>query len=79
MRSPPQWSSSVSPASPPLRPARFLASLWQDLVYAARGARRTPGFSLVVLLTLALGIGATTAMFDVVRSVLLRPLPFPER
>jgi predicted permease len=61
-----------------MRPARILSQLWQDLGYAVRGARRTPGFSLVVLLTLALGIGATTAMFDVVRGVLLRPLPFPE-
>jgi predicted permease len=45
---------------------------------ALRQLRRTPAFSLVVLFTLALGIGATTAMFSVVRGVLLRPLPFAE-
>ncbi|CAA9503645.1 MAG: Acidobacterial duplicated orphan permease (function unknown), partial [uncultured Solirubrobacterales bacterium] len=45
---------------------------------AARGMRRARGFSVVVVLTLALGIAATTAMFSVVRGVLLRPLPFPD-
>jgi hypothetical protein len=45
---------------------------------ALRQLRRTPAFSLVVLLTLGIGVGATTAMFSVVRGVLLRPLPFAE-
>jgi len=51
-------------------------SLWQDVRYAARSMRRTPAFSLVVVLTLALAIGATTAIFGVVDAVLLRSLPY---
>jgi putative ABC transport system permease protein len=52
-----------------------------DLRYAARSLRRNPGFALVAVLTLALGIGATTAIFAVIDAVMLRPLPFaqPER
>jgi predicted permease len=61
-----------------MRRHELLSSVWQDVVYAARGMRRARGFAVVVLLTLALGIGATTAMFSVVRGVLLRPLPFPD-
>ena len=61
-----------------MRRHELLSTVWQDIVYAARGIRRARGFAVVVLLTLALGIGATTAMFSVVRGVLLRPLPFPD-
>lgn len=60
------------------RGTRWAEELVQDTGYALRTFRQKPGFVAITLLILALGIGATTVMFAVTNSVLLRPLPFPE-
>ena len=75
---------SLSPAPPRRRRGRFeelMTSIVNDIRYAIRSFARTPGFTAVVVLTLALGIGANVALVSVVRSVLLHPLPYavPDR
>jgi putative ABC transport system permease protein len=57
---------------------RLIDELGRDVAYAVRSLRRTPSFSLVAVLVLALGIGATTTIFGVFDAVLLRPLPYPD-
>src|SRR5262245_20576373 len=53
-----------------------LENVARDVSHASRALRRSPGFTVVAILTLALGIGATTAIFTVVRAILLAPLPY---
>jgi putative ABC transport system permease protein len=60
-----------------VRTARLVEDLVRDVKHAGRGLRRSPGFAIAVILTLALGIGGNTAIFSIVDQLLLRPLPYP--
>lgn len=76
-----KWITRACPKVDPIasgRWSRSLDALWIDLRFAARALRRAPGFSLACLLTIALGLGSTAAIYAVAEAVVFRPLPFPE-
>jgi predicted permease len=60
-----------------MRRTNYIETIWNDLRYAVRTLARTPGFTIAIVLTLALSIGANSAIFSVIQGVLLRPLPYP--
>ena len=70
-----RWTADLPDGAAPR--VRLLADLRRDVVYALRSLARTPGYAAVAVLTLALGIGANTAIFAAVDTILLRPMPYP--
>ena len=74
-----RWGKKPSIETNSRRGTMKMTGLWNDARFALRGLLRAPGFTAVTIGTLALGIGATTAIFTVVNGVLLKPLPFEDQ
>src|SRR6202034_4253988 len=60
------------------RSFNWLEDTWRDLGFARRGLAKTPGFAIIVVLLIAVGIGVNTAVFSVINTVLLKPLTYPD-